>query len=85
MEVKIRLQRIGKSTKKTYNYRIVAISKRTSRDGRYLDLLGHYDPAKKPAVLSIDTTKLEKWVNNGAQMSDTVRSLVKQTKKANKS
>ena len=81
MEVKIRLQRAGKTAKKRYNYRVVAISKANARDGRHLEILGHYDPAKKPAVISIDQAKLEKWVKSGAQMSDTVKSLVK---KANK-
>ena len=81
MEVKIRLQKAGKSANKRYNYRVVAISKTSARDGRHLDLLGYYDPAKKPAVVSINKQKLNKWLKQGAQMSDTVKALVK---KANK-
>jgi len=77
MEVRIRLQKAGKSASKRYNYRVVAISKETTRDGRHLELLGYYDPAKKPAVVSIDQEKLDKWLKKGAQMSDTVRALVK--------
>ena len=80
MEVKIRLQKAGKSASKRYNYRVVAISKTNTRDGRHLDLLGYYDPAKKPAVVSINKNKLNKWLKQGAQMSDTVKALVKNLK-----
>jgi small subunit ribosomal protein S16 len=80
MEVKIRLQRAGKPASKRYNYRIVAISKAETRDSKHLDLLGYYDPSKKPASLSINKDKLNKWLEKGAQMSDTVRTLVKSLK-----
>lgn len=80
MEVRIRLQKAGKSASKRYNYRVVAISKENARDGRHLDLIGYYDPAKKPATVSINKTKLNKWLKQGAQMSDTVKSLVKNLK-----
>ena len=81
MEVKLRLQRAGQSAKGNYNYRIVAISKEKARDSRHLEIIGHYDPAKKPAVVSIDQEKLNKWIKNGAIMSDTVKSLVKKLNK----
>ncbi len=81
MEVRIRLQKAGKSASKRYNYRIVAMSRTQSRQSRALDILGYYDPAKKPAAISIDSQKLEKWIKNGARMSDTVRTLVKNLKK----
>ncbi|MCA9408305.1 MAG: 30S ribosomal protein S16 [Candidatus Omnitrophica bacterium] len=77
MEVRIRLQKAGKSASKRYNYRIVAMSRNQGRQGRHLAHIGYYDPAKKPASLSIDQEQLDKWVEKGAQMSDTVRSLVK--------
>ena len=80
MEVRIRLQKVG-AAKKRYNYRIVAINKTNKRQGVTLDIVGHYDPAKKPAAVSIDQEKLNKWVKNGAQMSDTVRSLLKKVQK----
>ncbi|MBN1869637.1 MAG: 30S ribosomal protein S16 [Candidatus Omnitrophica bacterium] len=80
MEVIIRLQKAGKSANKRYNYRIVALSKASKRDGRYLDLLGYYDPAKKPAFASLNRQKLDKWLKQGAQMSDTVKSLAKKIK-----
>lgn len=76
MEVRIRLQKAGKTANKRYNYRIVAISRAAARQAAHLELLGYYDPSKKPAVVSINREKLDKWVKQGAQMSDTVRSLV---------
>ena len=83
MQVRIRLQRLGKSTKNKSNYRIVAISKSNKRDGRHLELLGYYDPARNPAVYSLKTEKIQQWVDKGAQMSQTVNSLVKKVKKTN--
>ena len=80
MEVRIRLQKSGKSANKRYNYRVVAISRSKSRDSKHLDLLGYYDPSKKPAVVSINKEKLNKWLKNGAQMSATVKALVKNLK-----
>jgi small subunit ribosomal protein S16 len=80
MEVRIRLQKAGKSANKRYNFRIVAIGRARPREGRFLDLLGYYDPSKKPAVVSLNRERLEQWVKKGAQMSDTVRSLISQSK-----
>ncbi len=80
MEVRIRLQKAGKKSNKSYNYRIVALPKREGRDGRTLDILGYYDPAKKPAAYSINKDKVNAWVAKGAQLSDTVRSLMKKAK-----
>ena len=82
MEVRIRLQKAGAKAKKRYNYRIVAMNQVAPRQGRALDILGYYDPAKKPAVISFNSEKLEKWLQKGAQMTDTVRSLVKKAGKA---
>lgn len=82
MEVRIRLQRAGnKSAKSRYNYRVVAMTRNRARDSRNLEIIGHYDPAKKPAVVKIDQDKLNKWLQRGAQMTDTVKSLVKQVQK----
>ena len=77
MEVRIRLQKAGKVSNKAYNYRIVALPRREGRDGRALDILGYYDPAKKSAAYSINKEKVNAWVAKGAQLSDTVRSLMK--------
>ena len=73
--VKIRLQRGG--AKKRPFYRIVAIDERRQRDGRALEFLGTYDPNHEPVKLKIDTAGIAKWVDKGAIVSDTVRSLVK--------
>ena len=80
MEVRIRLQKAGKAASKRYNYRIVVISRAKARQARHLDLLGYYDPSKKPAVMSLNKDKLNVWVQKGAQMSDTVRSLLSKSK-----
>jgi len=81
MEVRIRLQRAGKTAKKRYNYRIVAISKAKAREGRHLDILGYYDSAKNPAAFEFNQEKLDGWIKKGAQMSATVRTLVKSKNK----
>ncbi len=81
MEVCIRLQKAGKSTSKKNNYRVVAISKNNARQGRHLEILGHYDPASKAGTFVVDQAKLDKWVKQGAILSDTVRSLVKKNSK----
>ena len=80
MEVCIRLQKAGKPTNKKNNYRVVVISRSQARQGRHLDILGYYDPASKAGTFSINQEKLDKWIKQGAQMSDTVRSLVKKSK-----
>ncbi len=82
MEVRIRMQKTGDPAQKNHNWRIVAIPKQAPRDGRVLEILGHYDPAKKPAVYKLNIASLEKWIAKGAQMTDTVRSLYNQTKKS---
>lgn len=73
MAVKLRLTRMGR--KKRPFYRIVAIDSRKRRDGAYLDKIGHYDPLTRPATLVIDHDVAVKWLNNGAQPSDTVKNL----------
>ena len=80
MEVRIRLQKAGKVANKAYNYRIVALPKKEGRDGRTLDILGFYDPSQKPAYYKIDKEKVNAWVAKGAQLSDTVKSLMKKSK-----
>lgn len=81
MEVRIRMQKAGKTANKRYNYRIVAINRAASRQARHLEMIGFYDAAKNPAVISINQEKLEKWLKRGAQMSDTVRTLLKKVQK----
>lgn len=75
MEVRIRLQKVGKGANRSTNYRIVAIGRGLARDGKRLDIIGHYDPSRKPAVVSINHEKLQGWIKKGARMTDTVKSL----------
>ncbi len=75
MAVAIRLSRHG--SKKRPFYRIVAAEKRSPRDGRFIELLGTYDPRKKD--FHIKREQYDKWISNGAQPSDTVRSLVRKS------
>jgi len=72
--VKIRLTRIG-SKKRPY-YRVMAIDSRKQRDGRPLEYLGTYDPRLNPPALNLDLDAIDGWLGKGAQLSDTVRSLV---------
>lgn len=77
MATKLRLKRAG--AKKAPFYRIVAADSRSPRDGRFIEIVGYYDPTKNPAIVHIDEEKALKWLGNGAQPSDTVRSLLSQT------
>lgn len=74
MAVKLRLVRMG--AKKAPFYRIVAADSRSPRDGRFIELLGTYDPRTNPAKVTIKEEEVLKWLNNGAQPSDTVRNLL---------
>jgi small subunit ribosomal protein S16 len=73
--VKIRLRRMG--AKKRPFYRIVVTDSRFARDGRFIEILGYYDPTAQPPVLKIDTDKAQDWMSKGAQPSDTARGLLK--------
>ena len=84
MEVRIRLQKIGRASKASNNYRVVAMSKASARDAKHLEIIGHYNPTRQPEEFVVDHEKLQKWIDNGAQMSETVKSLLKREKKANK-
>jgi len=71
----IRLRRTG-STKRPY-YRVVVADSRNWRDGRFVEVLGHYDPRQEPAVVKVDGERANFWLGRGAQASGTVRSLLK--------
>jgi small subunit ribosomal protein S16 len=64
------------------HYRVVVADSREWRDGRFLEILGHYDPRQSPAVVKIDADKAREWIAKGARPSDTVRSLLAQAAKA---
>lgn len=74
MAVKLRLKRMG--AKKSPFYRIVAADSRAPRDGRFIEIIGYYNPLTQPADLKVDDELALKWLQNGAQPSDTVRTLL---------
>ena len=73
--VKIRLRRMG--AKKAPFYRIVVADSRFPRDGRFIEELGTYNPLKEPAETKVDAERAQAWIKDGAQPTDTVRSLLK--------
>lgn len=77
--VKIRLKRQG--AKKRPYYRIVAIDERAPRDGRPLEYLGTFDPRPAPERIDLETERVEAWVARGAQLSPTVRSLLRRARR----
>ena len=75
MAVKIRLRRMG--AKKAPFYRIVVADSRYPRDGRFIEEIGYYNPLQDPPVVKIDAEKAAKWIANGAQPTDTVKTIFK--------
>lgn len=75
MAVKIRLARHG--AKKRPYYRIVVANASAPRDGRFIDEVGRYNPCTEPAMIKFDLEKVDKWIANGAQPTDTVARLLK--------
>jgi len=75
MAVKIRLRRIG--AKKAPFYRIVVADSRYPRDGRFIEEIGYYDPTKEPSVVKVDAEKAKKWMETGAQPTETVKKILK--------
>ncbi len=75
MAVKLRLTRVGKT--KQPQYRIVATDSRSPRDGRFIEILGHYNPLTDPSTLVVDREKVDKWLAKGAQPSERVAKLLK--------
>ncbi|MFB9329672.1 MULTISPECIES: 30S ribosomal protein S16 [Paenibacillus] len=76
MAVRIRLKRMG--AHKAPFYRVVVSDSRSPRDGRFIEEIGTYNPVAQPAQVTIDEEKALKWLNTGAQASDTVRNLLSQ-------
>ena len=75
MSVKIRLRRVG--AKKAPFYRIVVADSRFPRDGRFIEEIGYYNPLENPSVVKVDADKAKAWIANGAQPTDTVKTLFK--------
>ena len=74
MAVHIRLRRTGRSKKPAY--RVVVADARSGRDGRFIEIIGHYNPLTTPATLHIELDKAAEWIKKGAQPSNTVRTLI---------
>ena len=77
MAVKMRLRRMG--AKKAPFYRVIVADSRSPRDGRFIEEVGYYNPMTNPAEIKIDAEKAQKWLNNGAQPTETVKSLLKKS------
>ena len=74
MAVKIRLRRTG--AKKQPSYRLIVADSKSPRDGRFIEILGHFNPRRTPVELVLDEEKTKRWLGNGAQPSDTVARLL---------
>jgi len=74
MAVKLRLMRFGKTKQPTY--RVVAADARSPRDGRFIEIVGQYNPRNEPSVINIDNAKAVKWLQNGAQPTERVQKLL---------
>ena len=75
MAVKLRLTRVG--SKKNPIYRVVAADARSPRDGKFLDIVGRYNPQTDPSTIELDEAKVKDWLGKGAQPTDSVRRLMK--------
>ena len=76
--VKIRLQRVGK--KKAPFYHIVVADSRSPRDGKIIEKIGTFDPMTEPSTIVLDKEKVQKWIDNGAKPTDTVKYLINKLK-----
>jgi small subunit ribosomal protein S16 len=75
MAVKLRLTRVG--SKKNPIYRVVAADSRSPRDGKFIEIVGRYNPQTEPSTVEIDTDKVKAWLDKGAQPTEPVRKLLK--------
>ena len=78
MSVSIRLRRMGSSRRPAY--RVVVADSRSPRDGRFIEIIGHYNPLTQPPTVKIDRTKAQEWIAKGAQPSNTVKRLMQNVK-----
>ena len=78
MAVSIRLRRAGSSRRPAY--RVVVADSRSPRDGRFIEIIGHYNPLTEPPTVKIDRAKAEQWIKQGAQHSNTVKKLLANVK-----
>ena len=75
MATRIRLARVG--SKKNPIYRVVVADGRSPRDGRFIEIVGRYNPQTDPSTIDLDTDKIQSWIEKGAQPSESVRRLLK--------
>jgi small subunit ribosomal protein S16 len=75
MAVKLRLTRVG--SKKNPIYRVVAADARAPRDGRFIEIVGHYNPQPDPSLIELDEARIKDWLSKGAQPTDSVKRLLK--------
>jgi small subunit ribosomal protein S16 len=75
MAARIRLARVG--SKKNPIYRVVVADSRSPRDGRFIEIVGRYNPQTQPSTIDLDAEKIQDWISKGAQPSDSVRRLMK--------
>ncbi len=75
MAVKLRLTRVG--SKKNPIYRVVAADSRSPRDGRFLEIVGRYNPQTEPSLIELDDEKVKSWLDKGAQPTEAVARLIK--------
>jgi small subunit ribosomal protein S16 len=75
MAVKLRLTRVG--SKKNPIYRVVAADSRAPRDGKFIEIVGRYNPQTDPSTVELDTDKVKEWLSKGAQPTEPVRKLLK--------
>lgn len=75
MSTRIRLRRMG-ANKRPF-YRVVVADQRSPRDGRFIEIVGRYNPQTNPSTISLDTEKIQDWIGKGAQPSDSVKRLMK--------
>jgi small subunit ribosomal protein S16 len=74
MAVKLRLTRVG--SKKNPIYRVVAADARAPRDGRFIEIVGHYNPQPDPSLIELDEARIRDWLSKGAQPTDSVKRLL---------
>ncbi|HEY7366818.1 MAG TPA: 30S ribosomal protein S16 [Methylomirabilota bacterium] len=80
MSVSIRLRRTG--TTKRPTYRVVVTDSRSPRDGRFIEIIGHYNPLSDPPTVKIDRARAQAWISKGAQPSNTVKRLMQRVREA---
>ena len=78
MAVAIRLRRVGSNRRPAY--RVVVADSRAPRDGRFIEIIGHYNPLTQPPTVKIDRAKAREWISKGAQPSNTVKRLIENVK-----